>query len=134
MSTSWDIWAHRHAPMEIYGTEGSLFVPDPNFFGGAVEVAGRDGEIAEVTPWAHPFAITNEDQDRANYRTAGLADMAQAIRQGRPHRCSLELALHAVDVMTSILKSGESGQFETLSTTCDRPAALSPEDAARLLT
>ncbi len=46
----------------------------------------------------------------ANYRTAGLADMALAILEGRPHRCSLEVALHAVDVMTSILKAGESGE------------------------
>ena len=47
----------------------------------------------------------------ANYRTAGLADMALAIAEGRPHRCSMELALHAVDVMTGILKSGETGKF-----------------------
>jgi predicted dehydrogenase len=68
----------------------------------------------------------------ANYRGAGLADMVQAIAEGRPHRCSLELALHAVEVMTACLKSGETGQFVTLTTTCDRPAAL-PTTAARAL-
>lgn len=136
MSTSWDVRAHRHAPMELYGTEGSLFVPDPNFFGGIPEAATRDGTIAAVQPWDHPFGIANEgegDKARANYRAAGLADMAQASAEGRPHRCSLELALHAVDVMIAILKSGETGAFVDLSTTCERPAALTADDAGALL-
>jgi len=137
LMTSWDVWAHRHAPMEVYGTKGSLFVPDPNFFGGDLEQAGRDGEIGAVAPWAHPFGVANEDHNgeaRANYRTAGLADMAQAIAENRPHRCSLELALHAVDVMTSILKSGETGAFVDLATTCAQPDPLSADDARNLLT
>jgi hypothetical protein len=69
----------------------------------------------------------------ANYRTAGLADMAQALVEGRPHRCSLELALHAVDVMTSILTAGETGAWVTLTTTCERPAALGPSEARALM-
>ena len=133
LSTSWDVWAHRHAAMELYGTEGSLFLPDPNFFGGSVEIAERDGEIGAVSPWDHPFGITNQDDARANYRTAGLAEMAQAIKAGRAHRCNLDLAIHAVDVMTSILKSGETGAFVDLNTTCARPAALTPDDARTLL-
>lgn len=135
LSTSWDIWAHRHANMELYGTDGSLFVPDPNFFGGKVEVSGAGPDIAEMAMDDHPFGVPNQDHPRgkvANYRGAGLADMALAITAGRPHRCSLELALHAVEVMTACLKSGETGQFVTMTTTCDRPAAL-PADAARAL-
>lgn len=42
LSASWDVWSHRHANMELYGTEGSIYVPDPNFFGGVVEASGRD--------------------------------------------------------------------------------------------
>jgi hypothetical protein len=37
--------------------------------------------------------------------------------------------LHAVYVMTSILRAGEERRFIDLSTTCDRPAALSPDEA-----
>jgi hypothetical protein len=59
--------------------------------------------------------------------------MAQAIAEGRPHRCSLELALHAVEVMTGVLRSGEEGRFISMTTTCERPAALSPDQAATLL-
>ena len=123
--------------MELYGTEGSLFVPDPNWFGGTLKKAGRDGKIAAVQPWDHPFGRINQQHEtagpQANYRTAGLADMAQAIREGRSHRCSLGLALHAVDVMTSILRSGEEGRFIELTTTCERPRALPPSEAAGLL-
>ncbi|MGR3290318.1 MAG: Gfo/Idh/MocA family protein, partial [Paracoccaceae bacterium] len=136
LSTSWDVWKHRHANMELYGTEGSIFIPDPNFFGGEVLTAGKGGEISTLTASDHPFGIPNQDdqgQQIANYRTAGLADMAQAIAEGRQHRCSLEMALHSVDAMTSILKSGETGEFVTLTTTCERPAALSPDQARELM-
>ncbi len=132
ISTSWDVHVHRHGHMELYGTEGSLFLPDPNFFGGTVELGGANGEISPLQPWAHPFGIPNQDT-RANYRVAGLADMAAALVEGRAHRCSLELALHAVDVMTSVLRSGEEGAFVALSTTCARPDALGPEEARALL-
>ena len=56
--------------------------------------------------------------------------MAQAILEGRDARCSLERALHGVDVMTSILKSGETGAFVDLQTTCTRPEPLGPDDGA----
>jgi len=136
LSASWDVWSHRHANMELYGTEGSLYVPDPNFFGGLVEASGRDKDIQPLENWDHPFGVNNQDHangPRANYRTAGLADMAVAILEGRDARCSLERALHGVDVMTAILKSGETGEFVTLSTTCTQPAALGIEEAQALL-
>ena len=137
MLTSWDVWANKHSNMELYGTDGTMYVPDPNFFGGAVEAGGKDNAPVEaLAAWDHPFGVPNEEHGHgmmANYRCAGLADMARAIDEGGAHRCSLEVALHAVDVMTSVLKSGETGQFETLSTTCERPEALSPSDATALL-
>lgn len=136
LSASWDVWSHRHANMELYGTEGSLFVPDPNFFGGLVEASGRNKDIQPLEGWDHPFGVDNQEHaagPRANYRTAGLADMAVAILEGRDARCSLDRALHGVDVMTAILKSGETGSFVTLSTTCTQPAALGVEEARALL-
>ncbi|MBL1241802.1 MAG: Gfo/Idh/MocA family oxidoreductase [OCS116 cluster bacterium] len=136
MSASWDIKSHRHANMELYGTEGTIYVPDPNFFGGDVEYALSDGEIKSVDTWDHPLGVPNQEHKngmQANYRTAGLADMAAAIIEGRDHRCSLDRAVHAVDVMTSILKSGETGQFVDVKTTCSQPAPLGIEEAQALL-
>ncbi|WP_147111073.1 Gfo/Idh/MocA family protein [Tateyamaria sp. syn59] len=135
LSTSWDVWVHRHGNMELYGTEGTMFLPDPNWFSGTVEVTGKDGETHTLDTETHPLGVPNQENNgtaKANYRTAGLAEMAAAMNEGRPHRCSLELALHAVDVMTSVLKAGETGEMITLSTTCTRPEPLT-DDAAKAL-
>ncbi|MBY5457573.1 Gfo/Idh/MocA family protein [Rhizobium beringeri] len=136
LTASWDVWSHRHANMELYGTDGSLYVPDPNFFGGVVEASGRDKDIKPLEAWEHPFGKINQENPngaRANYRTAGLADMVMALIEGRDARCSLDRTLHGVDVMTSILKSGEEGRFIDLTTTCTQPAALGIEEAQALL-
>lgn len=136
LSASWDVWSHRHANMELYGTEGSIYVPDPNFFGGVVETSGRDKDIQPLKDWDHPFGKANQEHPngpRANYRTAGLADMAMALIEGRDIRCSIDRALHGVDVMTSILKSGAEGNFVTTTTTCTKPAALGIDEALALL-
>ena len=136
LSASWDVWSHGHAPIELYGQNGSLFVPDPNFFGGEVRATKLGKPLAKLPAWAHPFSVPNQESSRgpvANYRTAGLADMALAIQSGRPHRCSQEAALHAIDVMTGILKSGESGKFVAMQTTCERPQALGIAEAKALL-
>jgi predicted dehydrogenase len=136
LTASWDVWSHRHANMELYGTDGTLYVPDPNFFGGKVEASGRDKDIKELDGWDHPFGLANQESPqgpRANYRTAGLADMVASLIDGRDARCSLDRTLHGVDVMTSILKSGDEGRFVDLTTTCTQPAALGIEDAQALL-
>lgn len=137
IGASWDVSSHGHHNIELYGTEGTIYVPDPNFFGGDLVVSDREGEKQHVEPWNHPFGIFNQDLDkpspRANYRTAGLADMMQAIEQDRAARCGLDVALHAVEVMTSLLKAAESGSVVTLQTTCERPLALGPEEAQALL-
>ncbi|TAX34997.1 Gfo/Idh/MocA family protein [Rhizobium leguminosarum] len=136
LTASWDVWSHRHANMELYGTDGSLYVPDPNFFGGVVEASGRDKDIKPLEAWEHPFGKINQENPngaRANYRTAGLADMVMSLIEGRDARCSLDRTLHGVDVMTSILKSGEEGRFIDLTTTCTQPAALGIEEAQALL-
>ena len=136
LSTSWDVWHHKRNHFELYGTEGTLYVPDPNFFGGTVEVGGKDGSLTKIEPWDHPFGKNNQHhngRDLANYRTAGLADMAVAHMEGREHRCSLERTLHGVEVMTACIQSGDTGKFVTMTTTCTRPAALGIAEAQALL-
>ena len=137
LSTSWDVWHHKRNHFELYGTEGTLYVPDPNFFGGEIEIGHRDGSLEKVAGWDHPFGVPNQEHPQrgplANYRTAGLADMVQAVMAGRDARCSLDRTLHGVDVMTACLTSGETGEFVTLTTTCTRPAALGISEARALL-
>lgn len=132
LCASWDVWQNGHSNMELYGTEGTLHVPDPNFFGGEVRMTRERAFVNPQIGWDHPFSRAN-DGDRANYRAAGLTDMAIAISEGRPHRCGLDFSLHVVDVMTSILRAGEEGKAIDIATTCDRPAPLDPSAAQALL-
>lgn len=137
LGASWDTFAHGHHNIELYGTGGSMFVPDPNFFGGDIYTTDETGRRSRAEPWDHPFGRANYADTRGNlqvnYRTAGLADMVQAIDKGRSARCGIDLALHVVDVMTSLLAAGETGRVITLATTCECPRPLKPRDAAALL-
>jgi predicted dehydrogenase len=128
---SWDVWASNHPIMELYGTEGTMNLPDPNFFGGELTVTERGGDPIEKS-WDHPFSVPNFEETQANYRGAGLADMALAISEGRPHRCNDEFATHVVEVMTAILEAGDDNVVMTMKTTCSKPDVLGP-DAARAL-
>ncbi len=129
--SSWDVHSSNHPIMELYGTGGTMDVPDPNFFGGDVAVTPR-GDKTELKNWEHPFGVPNFEDTRANYRGAGLADMALAITEDRPHRCNDAFATHVVEVMTAILEAGETGKVITMTTTCGRPEEVGP-DAARAL-
>jgi len=137
VGASWDVAAHGHHNIELYGTDGSIFVPDPNFFGGDLVTASIDGTRTPVTPWDHPFGKPNQELDkpvpRANYRAAGLADMMNTIETGAPARCGLDVALHVIEVLDGLLRAGASGEVLTLTTTCERPLALGPDQARALL-
>ena len=136
LAASWDVWAHRHANMELYGTEGSLYVPDPNFFDGEVVKAGRDGETATLPPGDHPLYVTNEKHEHmgklANWRAVGLAEMAAAVAAGREPRCSLGRSLHVLEVMAGVLDGAAAGRFVEMETSCERPAPLGAEEAVAL--
>ncbi|KQT46295.1 oxidoreductase [Aureimonas sp. Leaf454] len=117
MAMSFDVAAHKHLPLEIYGTEGSLVVPDPNYFGGEVAFR-RKGE----PDWS-PVEVTQPYAD-GNHRSLGLADMAAAIRANRPHRASGDLALHVLEVMEAFGRSNATGRFVEIETAPARPAPL----------
>ena len=113
---SFDVPKHRHTPIEIYGTEGSLLVPDPNRFGGEVILAKTGGE------WeAQPHTHGNTDGE---FRSIGVADMAAGILSGRPHRASGALALHALEAMEAFQVSSDEGRRVRLETTVERPAMI----------
>jgi len=101
--------------IEIYGTEGTLSVPDPNGFGGTVRIGGKGKDWQEI-PLTHGYTD--------NSRSIGVADMANAIQSGRPHRASGELAFHVLDAMEAAADASASGKAVNLTSTCKRPAAL----------
>ena len=136
LSASWDVWSHRHPNMELYGTGGAIYVPDPNFFGGEVLATAKSGKAEPLSPWDHPLGVPNQQHQQghfANYRSAGLADLAASVHANRDARCSLDRTLHAVEVMTGALKSGMDGKFVEMKTTCTQPAPLGVDEAKAML-
>ena len=116
ITMSFDVPKHGHAPIEIYGESGSLVVPDPNYFGGKVQIAAP-GKSWRSVPVKAPYAD-------GNYRSLGLADMAAAIRSGRPHRASGALALHVLETMLAFQTSSDEGRAVAIASRPERPAPL----------
>lgn len=128
ISASWDCWQHQRAPLEIYGSEGSMLVPDPNFFGGSPQTSKQGGAFTGLPIDGMPFGTPNrEDGDGtpvADYRIIGLIDMAAAIAQGRPHRANGGLALHVLEVLEALESAAKTGQQVTIESSCARPEPL----------
>ena len=115
MLLSFDVYGTHLPWIEIYGSAGSLSVPDPNTFGGEVRVKIGRGDWGTV-PLTHSY--------RENSRGLGAADMAAAFFKGRAHRANGELAYHVADVMESALEAAHAGKAITLRSTVERPAAM----------
>ena len=113
IATSFDVPKHRHVPIELYGTEASMIVPDPNHFGGTIQLAQAGQDWAD-----QPIGQAYGD---GNYRSIGVADMAHAIRADRPHRASGELALHVLEVMEAFETSSRLGRHVSIATRPERP-------------
>lgn len=115
LTSSFDVWKHGHAPMELYGDDGTLQGADPNQFGGTVRHNLRTGDWARA-PGGRPYTT--------NSRGIGLVDMVLALQEGRPHRCSAEMALHVLEVMDLALEAGRRDTPLCPTTRCERPAPL----------
>ena len=114
--TSFDVWSHQLPFIEIYGTTGSLSVPDPNTFGGPVKVRRPGMEDWAEIPFTHGYA--------ENSRSIGLADMAYALRTGRLQRANGELCYHVLDIMHAIHDSSSLGKHIELISNCLQPSPL----------
>jgi len=113
---SFDVWKSRLPRIDLFGSLGSIGVPDPNTFWGPVQLFRPGADDWAEVPLSHGYA--------ENSRGVGLLDMVRAAESGRPHRANGEVALHVLEVMHGLLESGETGAFYDMTTTCERPAAL----------
>lgn len=118
--TSFDVWAANLPRIEIYGSRGSLSVPDPNSFGGPVKIYSADEPDAgwREIPLTHSYA--------ENWRGLGVADMAYALRDGRKPRAAGELAYHVLDLMHAFHDASEQGRHIEMQSACEQPAPLPP--------
>jgi predicted dehydrogenase len=113
--TSFDVWSATLPRIEIYGSEGSISVPDPNIFGGPVLVRRMGAQEWTEMPLSHDHNVG---------RGIGVADMATAILSGRPHRASGDLAYHVLDLMYAFQDASICEQHVQVKSTVERPAAL----------
>ncbi|GGK39776.1 Gfo/Idh/MocA family protein [Salinarimonas ramus] len=134
LTATWDVFAETTFRLELYGSEGTMLLPDPNFFGGATRLSRGGAPFERVEPsamaYARPNRRTGRGEDVADYRILGVVDLARAIAEGRPHRCSGDLALHVLEVLCAFDRSAREGRHVAIETPCERPAALSGGDLA----
>jgi predicted dehydrogenase len=114
--TSFEVYSHTLPFIEIYGTEGTLRLPDPNTFGGPVFIKRFYEKEWPQIPLLKQYA--------ENSRGIGITDMAEAVEQNRSHRASGELAFHVLDIMHGIHDASASGKYYKVKSKCKRPAAL----------
>jgi predicted dehydrogenase len=114
--TSFDVWASQTPRIEIFGSEGSLSVPDPNGFGGPVRICLKGEKEWRDMPLTCGF--------EPNGRGIGPSDMADAIRAGRKHRASGEMAYHVLDIMHAFHDASANGRHVEIESACEKPVRM----------
>jgi len=140
---SFDVQNHARNHMELYGTKGSLVVPDPNMFGGPVllsrelgsewqEFSVEDKYLGKTNIINHS-GRSNEAPKQSNYRGVGLSEMIYSIENNIQHRCNGDLALHVLDIIESTIIASETKKEVSLRSTCEQPKPLLEEQIKLLI-
>ena len=143
LTLSFDVIAHQNNHIELYGDKGSMIVPDPNMFGGSVFVCKNLGK-----PWKEyktnklplgkinirsQSSRANESPTNANYRGAGLSEMAFSILKKKNNMCNGELSLHVLDIIQSIMQACKSRKVKFIKTRCKKPKIFKISDIKQIL-
>ncbi|MHB1483501.1 MAG: Gfo/Idh/MocA family protein [Saccharofermentanales bacterium] len=116
--TTFDVHYMSQARLEIYGSAGTLIVPDPNGFGGPVQLLrAEDGNLRQI-----PLLFGYQENSRA----LGLADMAKALQTGRRFRANHHLTFHVLEIMETIMKSSEQKRYLPLESGFTREKPMEP--------
>jgi predicted dehydrogenase len=133
---SWDVHRHGLPHIEIFGSEETLRLPNPDWFGGDLLLARGAGAFESLPADDLPFGAPNRQSRRgpvADYRGLGVAEFANALLTGRPHRLDLDFAGHVIAIVEALEASSRSHMPEPVLLRTNAPAALSGSEAARLL-
>lgn len=115
--TSFDVWNSTLPRIEIYGTKGTLIVPDPNTFGGPVLLSTLDGSGFKEIPLTHIYT--------ENCRGLGVADMAQCILENRTNnRASGLLANHVLEIISAIHTASDQKILYQMKTKVSKPEPM----------
>jgi len=140
---SFDVQNHARNHMELYGTKGSLVVPDPNMFGGPVllshelgsewkELSVEDKYLGKTNIINHS-GRSNEAPKQSNYRGVGLSEMIYSIANNYQHRCNGNLALHVLDIIESIIIASKTKKEINLRSTCNQPKPFTDNEVKKLI-
>jgi len=116
MVTSFDIWKTDVPDIEIYGTEGTISVPNPDFFNGEARLC-RKGN----TEWEKITGINNFNKES---RGIGLLEMIYSIKNNKNHMANIELSFHVLEVMEKIIIYSEEGKRYKIESSCKKPDSL----------
>ena len=140
---SFDVIAHHRNHIELYGSKGSILVPDPNMFGGSVYTCKKLGGTWKEHKTNRMFLgkinirqkslRANEAPINANYRGVGLAEMAYCIQNKKKHRCNGELSFHVLDIIQSIMKAARKRKRISIKSTCKIPKQFSNSEIRKIL-
>ena len=122
ITTTFDVYYDTSASLEVYGTKGTLRVPDPNGFGGPVMLLRPEDGVFREIPLTFDY--------KENSRGLGVADMAKALRDGRDMRAGSEQTLHVLEIMTAFEKSSRDGALVRLESGYARKNAM-PDDGIK---
>lgn len=134
MLSTFEAWASMLPNIEVYGTLGTLNVPDPNSFGNLwplrvengfrpLRVALDDGLGSKEWPlkWAE---LPYEFKYAENCRGLGVADMARCVLKGGTLRPNGEFTCHVMEAMLAMADGLEKYKMQT---TCERPETMDPD-------
>ena len=140
---SFDVLNHNRNHVELYGTNGSIVIPDPNMFGGPVITSRELGsDWLEHSVESKPLGKTNilnktvrsnEAPKQSNYRGIGLSEMVDAIENKREQRCNGELALHVLDIIESTMIAAKNKTEVNMRSSCNKPSPLKDGEIQKLL-
>ena len=114
--TTFDAYYPSQARLEIYGTRGTMFVPDPNYFGGPISLFTPEDRTVKEVPLLYDY--------KENSRALGLADMANAILCGRAARADYKQTLHVLEILTAFEKSSDKKSRVELESKYQRPVPM----------
>ena len=140
---SFDVISHKRNHIELYGTKGSMIVPDPNMFGGSVFISEKEGgdwqehsssemRLGKINIF-NKSGRSNEAPTNANYRGVGLSDMIESINKNILNRCNGELALHVLDMIDSTISAALTCEEKLLRTTCSKPEIFCEKEIENLM-
>ena len=140
---SFDVQNHGRNHVELYGSKGSIIVPDPNMFGGPVLISkelGSDWNNFSVenmllgkTNIVNHSGRSNEAPKQSNYRGIGLSEMIHAIENNKPHRCSGELSFHVLDIINTTIDAAKNNKEIEIKSTCTKPEVFLEKEISLLM-